>query len=131
MIVLQVTDPDAVNLLVGGVPPDVGYFTGTINQVAIFNGYLFANSSVCSLMDTSIVQYGRCTHYLTLGEICPPPTVESTEFCLEDLDRYTELYINNYVLCCYNVTINQNKTDYFIVLIHSFRAPTHEAKYIV
>ncbi|XP_065894203.1 uncharacterized protein [Dysidea avara] len=84
---LGVTDPDAVNLLVGGIPPDVGYFSGTINQVAIFNGYLFANSSVCSLMDTSIVRYGRCTHYLTLSGICPPPTVESTEFCLEDLDR--------------------------------------------
>lgn len=95
----QVTDPDVISVLVGGVPPDVDYFTGTINQVAIFSGYLFANSSVCSLMDTSIVRYGLCTQYVTRGEICPPPTVESSEFCLEDLDRYVciVLYVSTSV----------------------------------
>lgn len=86
------------------MPPNTGYFQGKIIQIVIFNGFLDVNSlgmdydenfleygntmsSVCSLLDGNYKRYGMCQHYLKRNEVCPPPTMQSSELCISDLDR--------------------------------------------
>ena len=91
----------------GGVPPNINYFQGEIVQIVIFNGFLdvssldydatvleYSNimSAVCSLLDSNYVRYGKCQKYLTRGEVCPPPTTQSSELCISDLDRFVITY---------------------------------------